>query len=132
MGPFEGHISPIHSVAYSSDGKIIRVWNAELQLDKLTRTNSDLSSTDDKKFGTSVARDDILCTTDYGHDCEDDVFGDSSKLVGGWVLNWASDLLFWVPPRKPGLWRPRSTIIIGEAANLTNFVHGDSRHECML
>jgi hypothetical protein len=44
-------------------------------------------------------------------------FQSDSQLENGWILNFPSQLLFWVPPwSRKGLWWPRNTAVIAEGS----------------
>jgi WD40 repeat protein len=146
-GPLEGHTGPIYSVAFSSDGKhlvsssqdrTIRVWAVEISgsiSNQLDENNNLIESGVFPPGGQYIASTSSFRILSNQGDNLEGGFGDSSKLEGGWILNSASRLLFWVPPwSRTGLWRPRNTAIIGDLVtklDLTNFVHGDTWQQCI-
>ncbi|KAJ7480991.1 hypothetical protein FB451DRAFT_1238989 [Mycena latifolia] len=62
--------------------------------------------------------------------------GDYIRVEDGWVLDPASNLMFWVPPwHRDGLYHPRNTLIIWcqgtTRLDLTRFVHGSEWQQCI-
>lgn len=62
-------------------------------------------------------------------------FKDNSRMEDGWILNSASELLFWVPSwNRTELCWPRNLFVIGGGVSthldLHNFVHGDLWQQC--
>jgi WD40 repeat protein len=149
------------SVAFSPDGKrivsgswdnTIRVWDAEIGevvgpddngiVSELWDTRevvglqeghtSQVTFLHDRKHIISGLQD----ATIHGDDDLINTFTDGSILVGGWIHNFSSQLLFWVPSwNRPGLCWPKTKFVIAHGSpsvylDLHNFVHGDSWYQC--
>jgi WD40 repeat protein len=146
-GPFEGHTDYVNSVAFSPDGKYIvsgsldntiRIWDAEkgniMSGPFEGHRYSVMSvafSPDGNALDAQCPRTEGLLPSDGIHAAS---FGDSSKLIGGWMHGINSELLFWIPPYKQrGLLWPRNTVVIGAQAtvlDLSRFVHGSTWEKC--
>jgi len=114
-GPFEGHISPVTSVAYSPDVTLLDP--------SYTATTQPLSST---PFIARPASDIV--------DTQDTAPFWFSRPIDGWVHGSQSELLFWVPPHHCGdFCQSKNIVLIGKNSmrlNLKHFVHGLKWHLC--
>jgi WD40 repeat protein len=133
-GPLKGHTKNISSVAFSPDGRhvisaslidqTIRVWDVaanDVAIQPLPG-----HSGGPKNIHNAQSINSTTCTSSR--------FGDTSKLVDGWILGPNLELLFWVPPSLCiGLWWPRNTVVIAKVStklDFKSFCHGNSWAQC--
>ncbi|KAK7015389.1 WD40 repeat-like protein [Favolaschia claudopus] len=106
-GPFEGHSDWVNTVAFSPDG----IYVVSGSHDGTVRIWD----------SQAVTSSDISC-------------GLHPRFLGGWIMNSASDLIFWVPPwLRDQICLPWNTCVIGPRVrklNWSNFVHGYEWTKC--
>ncbi|KAF7984956.1 hypothetical protein HWV62_9893 [Athelia sp. TMB] len=110
-GPFEGHTDTVTSLAFSPDGYHVVSG----------------SGSSDRSIRIFDLRTDTRSVAGKGY-CG------GSRLVDGWMQNFPTELLFWVPPAyRAGLWRPYNTLLISEQStrlDLSRFAHGNDWARC--
>ncbi|KAJ7121465.1 WD40 repeat-like protein [Mycena epipterygia] len=148
-GPFEGHTSRVYSVHFSPDGSCIasgagdntvRVWDVHtgvLLAGPFEGHTDDVNSVHFSSDGERIVSgsDDTTVRVWEINSSANNPHGDY-RLKGGWVLNSAGDLMFWVPPwLRGGLYLPQNSLVISARGktklDLSQFVHGTEWQKCI-
>ncbi|KIK62111.1 hypothetical protein GYMLUDRAFT_242813, partial [Collybiopsis luxurians FD-317 M1] len=144
----QGHTSLVHAVAFSSDGKrvvsgshdtSIRIWNLEATGIKPVPEQEYPSG--DQALIPAISQSNgpsstlSFCPWHPGHNYPHPTDPNPTLTVDGWLQNFDSSLLMWIPPEyRTGLMFPPMQILISKVSpvslNLKDFTHGENWIQC--